>query len=121
MSRNEKEVAVTTMAVSEHSINNESNIKGVRSYSRDILKETSVRAKSMNSKVVNLCGINGKRNVKKKTESEIGGKDVIFKYINSKPSKCARVLLEKGYDVIRKFERDGSLGERNQRRWKSVY
>ena len=121
MSRNEKKVVVTTMAVSEHSINNDSNIKEMGTYSRDISKNSSVRAKSMNSKVVNLCGINGRRNIRKKTRSEIGGKDIIFTYINSKPSKCAQMLLEKGYDIIKKFERDGSLGERNQRRWKSVY
>ena len=121
MSRNEKEIVVTTMAVSEHSINNESNIKGIRSYSRDVLKETPFKAKSMNSKVVNLCTINGKRNVKKNTESEMVGKDIIFTYMNSKPSKCAHMLLEKGYDIIRKFERDGSLEDRNRRKWKSVH
>ena len=68
-----------------------------------------------------LWNLTGRVKDKKKIDGDIYSKDVIFTCVNSKPTKIAQSILEKGYDILQQFKRNNSSKDERHNRCKSVY
>lgn len=72
-------------------------------------------------KIECLWNLTGKNKDNKKIDGDIYSKDVIFTCVNSKPTKIAQSILEKGYDILQQFKRNNSSKDERHNRCKSVY
>ena len=86
-----------------------------RNHSRNHNEQSPLRAKSTRSKVRNLCdtldGHSSKRKITGETYDVVkhsNHKEIIFTYNNSKPTKYAHSLIEKGYNLLQRFEKHNS-------------
>ena len=98
-----------------------------RSHSRNHNDQSPLRAKSTRSKVKNLCdtidGHSSKRKITTETCDLVkhsDHKEIIFTYNNSKPTKYAHSLIEKGYNLLQRFERHNNSVDKTNKRCQSI-
>lgn len=98
-----------------------------RTHSRNHNEHSPLRAKSTRSKVKNLCdtidGHSSKRKITGETcdaAKHSDHKEIIFTYNNSKPTKYAHSLIEKGYNLLQRFERHNNSVDRTNKRCQSI-